>query len=281
MSRTPSRNREGMILINVLFVVAVAMIVVVMMVTTQDVAIDRTARFRDAAQATAYARAGEASVIVALRRDGVEAPDSDHPGEPWGAVEDRDVAIRGGRFSVTVADDQARFNLNSLRTGDLAAEALLARVLDALGLSGDLFEPILAHVRVSGPVESLEEFTIVGVDPDDIRTLSQLATVLPGETTINLNTADERLLAVIFDSPVTARLVDSARRRRGYLTPADLAALNAPAPPGTGFTSDFYTVETDMMIGTTRQRTASALRRRTSPAGVEVVVYGRQRLPAD
>jgi general secretion pathway protein K len=281
MSRMPFRDREGMILVNVLFVVAIAMIVVMMMVTTQDVAIDRTGRFRDAAQATAYARAGEASVIVALRRDAVEAPDSDHPGEPWGAVEDRNVAIRGGRFTVAVADDQARFNLNNLGAGDLAAEALLVRVLDALGLSGDLFEPILGHVRVSGPVESLEEFTIVGVEPDDIRTLSRLATVLPDETTINLNTADERLLAVIFDSPVTARLVDSARRRRGYLTPADLAALSTPVPPGTGFTSNFYTVETDMMVGTTRQRTASALRRRAGPAGIEVVVYGRQRLSAD
>jgi general secretion pathway protein K len=281
MSRTPFSDREGMILVNVLFVVAIAMIVVMMMVTTQDVAIDRTGRFRDAAQATAYARAGEASVIVALRRDAVEAPESDHPGEPWGAVEDRNVAIRGGRFSVTVADDQARFNLNNLGAGDLAAEALLVRVLEALGLSADLFEPILGHVRVSGPVESLEEFTIVGVEPDDIRTLSQLATVLPDETTINLNTADERLLAVIFDSPVTARLVDSTRRGRGYLTPADLAALNAPVPPGTGFTSNFYTVETDMMVGTTRQRTASALRRRAGPAGIEVVVYGRQRLSAD
>ena len=281
MTRTPSRNRKGMILVNVLFVVAVAMIVVIMMVTTQDVAIDRTGRFRDAGQATAYARAGEASAIVALRRDAAAAPESDYPGEAWGAVEDRDVAVRGGRFSLTVEDDQSRFNLNNLGAGDLVAEALLGRILAALGLSSDLLEPIVGHVRVSGPVESLEEFTIVGVDPDDIQTLSQLTTVLPGETTINLNTADERLLAVIFDSPVTARLVDSTRRRRGYLTPSDLAALNAPAPRGTGFTSDFYTVETDMLIGTTRQRTASALRRRTGPAGVEVVVYGRQRLPAD
>ncbi len=281
MTSPPSRDREGMILINVLFVVAVAMIVVMMMVTTQDVAIDRTARFRDVAQATAYARAGEASAIVALRRDAVEAPDSDYPGEAWGAVEDRDVAIRGGRFSLKVDDDQARFNLNNLGAGDLVAEALLGRILDTLGLSGDLVEPIISHVRVSGPVETLEEFTIEGVEPDDIQTLSQLATVLPDETTINLNTADERLLGVIFDSPVTARLVDSTRRRRGHLTPADLAALNAPVPRGTGFTSNFYTVETDMMIGTTRQRTASALRRRPGPGGVEVVVYGRRRLPAD
>jgi general secretion pathway protein K len=234
MTRPPSGDREGMILINVLFVVAVAMIVVMMMVTTQDVAIDRTARFRDVAQATAYARAGEASAIVALRRDAVEEPDSDYPGEAWGAVEDRDVVIRGGRFSLKVNDDQARFNLNNLGAGDLAAEALFERILVALGLSDDLLEPIISHVRVSGPVETLEEFTIVGVEPDDIQTLSQLTTLLPGETTINLNTADERLLAVIFDSPVTARLVDSTRRRRGYLTPADLAALNAPAPRGTG-----------------------------------------------
>jgi general secretion pathway protein K len=141
-SHHPS-GREGMILLNVLLVVSVAAIVVMLMVTSQDVAIDRTVRFREAAQAAAYVRAGEASVIVALRRDAAEAPASDHAREPWGAVEDRNVAIRGGRFSLKVQDDQARFNLNSIANGNPVARAHLARILQTLGLSKDLLDPVV------------------------------------------------------------------------------------------------------------------------------------------
>lgn len=278
-ARNPS-DRDGMILVNVLFVVAVAAMVVMLMVTSQDVSIDRTGRFREAAQAAAYARAGEASAVVALRRDAVEAPASDHPREAWGAIQDRDVAIRGGRFRLTVDDDQARFNLNSIGTGNPVAEARLARVLDALGLSRDLLDPIVTHARVSGAVANMDELRVVGVGPADIQTLSQLVTVLPRDTAININTADERLLAVLFDSPVTARLLASTRRGRGYLTPADLSGLNAFLPPGAGFTSNFFTVETEVVIGDTRQRIVSSLVRRAAPSGVEVVVYARRRLAA-
>ena len=273
-------GREGMILLNVLLVVSVAAIVVMLMVTSQDVAIDRTVRYREVAQATAYARAGEASVIVALRRDAAEAPASDHSREPWGAVEDRNVVIRGGRFSLKVHDDQARFNLNSIGAENLVAQARFARVLEALGLSKDLLNPVVTYVSASSPVENLDELLVVGLQPADIGTLSQLVTVLPRDTAININAADERLLAVLFDSPVAARLLVLKRQRRGYLTPADLSGLNAFLPPGTGFTSSFFTVETEVQVGETRQRTASSLVRRTGPSGMEVVVYARQKLSA-
>lgn len=269
-----------MILVNVLFVVAVAAIVVMLMLTSQDVAIDRTLRLRQAAQAGAYARAGEASAIVALRRDAIVAPQSDHPREAWAAIQDREVAIEGGRFSLQILDDQARFNLNSIGAGNLLAEIRLARILATLGLSPELALPIAGYVRASAPVSDLGELAVIGMRPDDISTLSALVTALPRDTTINLNTADERLLAVVFDSPVSARLLDSTRRSRGFLTPGDLSALNVSLPAGAGFTSDFYSVDAEVMVGETRQRILSALARRMGPTGPEVVVYGRQRLAA-
>lgn len=271
-------GRKGVILLNVLLVVSVAAIVVMLMMTSQDVAIDRTVRFREAGQARAYTRAGEASVIVALRRDAASAPASDHSREPWGAVEDRNVAIRGGQFSLKVHDDQARFNLNSIGTGNPVARAHLAQILETLGLSKDLLNPVVTHVSTSGPLTSLDALLLAGLRPADIETLSQLVTALPRETSVNINAADERLLAVLFGNPVTARLLASRRQDRGYLTPADLSALNAFLPPGAGFTSNFFTVETEVQVGETRQRTASSLVRRASPGGTRVVVYARQRL---
>ncbi len=269
-----------MILVNVLFVVAVAAIVVMLMLTSQDVAIDRAQRLRQASQAGALARAGEASAIVALRRDAIAAPQVDHPREAWAAVQDREVAIRGGRFSLMIQDDQARFNLNSIGAGNVVAETRLARILATLGLAPELAAPIAGYVRVSGPVSDLGELAIIGLRPDDIATLSALVTALPGDTAINLNTADERLLAIVFDSRVSARLLASTRRGRGYLTPGDLSALSVSMPAGAGFTSDFYSVDADVRVGETRQRIRSALARRSGLTGPEVIVYGRQRLEA-
>lgn len=278
-ARNPS-GRKGMILLNVLLVVSVAAVVVTLMMTSQEVAIDRTVRFREAAQARAYARAGEASVIVALRRDAVEAPASDHSREAWRAVEDQNVVIEGGRFGLKVRDDQAFFNINSIGAGNPLARARFARVLESLGLSDQILNPVVSYVSTSGPLANLGELRVVGLRPADIETLSQLVTALPRETAINMNTADERLLAVLFDSPVTARLLASRRQRLGYLTPADLSGLNTLVPAGAGFTSNFFTVETEVQVGETRQRTASSLVRRASPAGAQVVVYSRQRLSA-
>ena len=278
-TRDPS-GRKGMILLNVLLVVSVAAIMVTLMMTSQEVAIDRTVRFREAAQARAYTRAGEASVIVALRRDAVEASASDHAREAWRAVEDQNVVIEGGRFSLKVRDDQAFFNLNSVGSGNPLARARFARVLEALGLSDQILDPIVGYVSATGPLANLGELRVVGLQPAEIETLSQLVAVLPRETAININAADERLLAVLFDSPVTARLLASRRQRLGYLTPADLSGLNTLVPAGAGFTSNFFTVETEVQVGETRQRTASALVRRASPAGAQVVVYSRQSLSA-
>ena len=62
-------DREGMILLNVLLILAVASVAVLVMVTSQDIEVQRSTRRRDAAQAGAYARAGELSAITGLRRD--------------------------------------------------------------------------------------------------------------------------------------------------------------------------------------------------------------------
>ena len=273
-------SRRGMILINVLFVVAVAATVVMLMVTSQDVAVDRTLRLRQASQAGAYARAGELSAVTALRRDAIQAPGADHFRETWAQVQDDDVQIAGGRFSLKVEDAQSRFNLNSELARSPVGHDRLARILGALGLSPDLAVPITTYVRVAGPLSSLSDLQIIGMSPADIATLSQMVTALPGDTGININTADERLLAVLFDSPVTARLLMTTRNQRGYVTPNDLAALSASLPPGVGSRSDFYVVTTEVTVGETRQRMVSRLVRKRGVAGPQVAIYARQRTAA-
>lgn len=268
-------DRAGVILLNVLFIVAVSATVVMLMITAQDVAVDRTLRLREAAQASAYARAGELSARVALKRDAIQAPGVDHPREPWADVEDEDVAIAGGRFSLRVTDAQGRFNINSLIGGNVTALARLSAILAAAGLSPDMLAPIATYVRFAGPVADVDQLALV-MSPQQQAALSAYVTALPLDTAVNINTADERMLAVLFN-PVAARLLMTTREQRGYLTQQDLAGASVILPAGAGYTSDFYIVETDVTVGDTHQRLVSGLMRRRTETGVEVLAYTRTR----
>ena len=97
------RDREGMILLNVLLVMAVASVAVLVMIVAQDIQVQRGTRLRDAAQASAYARAGELSAVTVLRRDALTAAASDNLTEPWAQIGQEAIAVPGGRFSASSA----------------------------------------------------------------------------------------------------------------------------------------------------------------------------------
>ena len=283
-SRRPGSReaRSGLILVNVLFIVALSALVVLLMVSSQADAIDRTVRLHEASQAGVIARSGELSAVTALRRDVVTAPETDNTAEPWAAIQEQDIAIEGGTFSLTITDDQARFNLNTVANGGLVTEDRLGKILAAGGLRPTLRTPIIALVRASGPLSDLDQLTAVGLTLTEIAVLRAFITVLPLDTGINLNTADERMLAVLFDSPMTAgQLVRTRQRNRGALTPQDLARQNIYAPPGVGFTSNFFQVTSEVQVGETRQRIVSSLIRQSGRRGPEVLVYARRRTAAD
>lgn len=119
MRRRPRRaDRQGMILLNVLIVVAIAAAAVTVMIVAQDIEVRRSIRLHDAAQAQAYGRAGELSAIVALRRDALTAPTIDTMSEPWAQIGQQAIAIPGGEFALSIVDEQARFNVNAVTQGD-------------------------------------------------------------------------------------------------------------------------------------------------------------------
>ena len=112
-----------MILVNVLVALALGAALVTLMLTSQDDAIDRARRAGAAAQAEALALGAETSVLVALRRDMVEAPETDSYGEPWAQAAQAEVELETGRFAVTIHDAQAGLDLNGLRDGRARAGA--------------------------------------------------------------------------------------------------------------------------------------------------------------
>lgn len=273
MARRP--DREGMILLNVLLVVAMASVTVLIMVAGQDIEIQRSARLRDVAQAGAYARAGELSAVTSLRRDGIVAAGTDNLAEPWAALGQTPVAVPGGRFALTIEDEQARFNLNGMVNADPAAISLFQRIGEAAGLAPETLIRIATVVRVAGPLSDSRLLVAAGVTRDEIALLEPFTTLLPPAALLNVNTVDETLLALVLRDPAAARTLIRQRDRVGYLTPAELAGAGVSST-GLGFTSDHFRTVTAVTVGDVDQVVTSRLSRTRGAGRVDVTVVGRR-----
>ena len=251
-----------MILINVLLFVAIASAVLLLMITAEEEALHRSTRFADAAQARAAALGGELSAVVALRRDALVAPESDNATEAWAKVAQHDVAIRGGRFDLQIADASDRFNINLLMKNDPAALALAGRIAGAAGLSDDLIGQLVAYVRIAGPISDLDPLRAAGLPPRTLVRLRALITSLPVDSRINLNSVGEDLLAIMLNDPVASHALVALRARKGYLVPEDLLLQHVSPPPLASYRSDLFRVHARIRIGNTAQQLTSLIVRR-------------------
>lgn len=278
------RNAEaGVVLINVLVILALTASVVYAMISLSELAITRSQRFSAAGQAQALISAGEASAITALRRDMIEAGQADHTGEAWAQIGQTPVPIEGGTFALRIEDAQAQFNLNSLQGSGALGLQILQRLVTALEMPPDVTARIAARLAQPAPLERLSDLVAeAGLTPDEVALLADLVTVLPGSTPININTAPPDLLSALANNPVQARQLEGIRTRNGFLTPDDVTAVQLILPPGVGYASRFYWVTVTVEVDATRQTLRSLLQRRAGQGGRPVVLVierDRARVP--
>jgi len=262
---TPRSDEQGMILLNVLMFVAIASGLVLLMINREELALDRGIRTAEAARALAAARGGELSAVIALRRDGEEAPDADFAAEPWGKVGQTEVPIDGGSFALAIADAEGRYNINNVRSGEAGQVILFQTIAREIGLADEQITAAIEYVRLMGPVTDLRPLRMIGVDPKLQAQLERMVTALPTETTINLNAVDPELLAILVHDRVVAERLAAARKRKGFLDASDLAAENATMPWGTSFNSSSFWIHSRARIGTTTQELATLVQRRRDP----------------
>jgi general secretion pathway protein K len=267
MSRANDPREQGMILINVLMMVAIAAGLVLLMINREGLALDRGLRTREASRALATVRGGELSAIVALRRDGDTSPGQDYPGEPWGSLTASGAPIEGGTFDLAISDAEGRFNVNNVRSGEAASLIMFQTIARTVGLRDDEMDICIQLIRLSGPVTDLRPLRGIGLDPLVVDRLERLVTALPGVTTINLNAADEEMLVLLFRDEFAVRRLVEQRKRRGYITAADLAAEKLTLPWGVSFRSTSFWVRTRATIGGTTQQSATLLKRRWNERG--------------
>ena len=277
MREQRKRNQRGMILINVLVIVMLATAVLAVMLASEDDDVDRGFALRSAAQAMATARGAELSAVAALRRDLASGSTADTLGEPWANIADRNARIPGGSFSFAVTDAQSRFNINNLMRGDVTARDNFTKIAASAALPEDTAETIVRLLPFAGPLDSLSQLRMAGVSDSQLRRLALLCTALPSPSDVNVNTAPEALLAILFGNEATARSVGVMRARAGGVTRDSMMAGSILMPPGVDVSSQYFWSRSKVTIGDTSQQLTSLLVRRQLDGQPEVVAIRRWR----
>ncbi len=188
-----------------------------------------------------------------------------------------ETRIDAGTFALTITDAQARFNLNSLPNSGEVGPQILTRIAEGLGLPEAVPPRILARMALANPLRRIEDLVPeAGLEMAEVDALRPLITALPQRTDININTAPDALVSALTANPVQAAGVLSLRNRRGFLTPADLAAAEVVLLPGVGFTSQYFEVVVRVTVGAVSQSQRSLLHRRQGANGApDVAVIAR------
>lgn len=272
---------SGVVLINVLVVLAIAGGLMFLLIATQEAALDRVARASDAAIAEQIALGAEASVVDALRRDLDEAPDLDHLQEAWarGVIQD-EVILPTGKFSVQVVDLQAKFDVNQLAGASVVTLEFGRRLMRALDLPPETADQIARILGVTQGVEKLDDLGDFGVSAEALSALAPYVGALPVSGTINLNTVDPFLLAVMLQNRGQAAQLIRLRTGRGYLTLADLNEANVIRPQNSGLVSNAYLVVVQAQAGTARIKMETVVVR-TNLRGVKAVDITERRFVYD
>jgi general secretion pathway protein K len=258
---------DGVVLFNVLVIVAFMALVVMAMILMGDIAIARSQRFSEAGQATLFVTAGEQTALSVLQEDLASAPDTDHLREPWSQIAQERVQIEGGFFEVAIADAQGLYNLTNLRPATDFGTAptdtrLLATLVADLDLPADLPERIRQRMAEDPPVTALSDLDAAQVaTASEVAALAGVATVLPLPSTLNINTAPLPVLAALIGNAPQARILESIRSRKGFLTPADLSTARLLPDGRMGFTSAFFQVTVAVTVGQTEQIFTSLIHR--------------------
>ena len=276
MTRTKD---SGVILVNVLVALALGSALVVLMLTSQDDLIDRSRRAAALAQAQALAMGGETSVVIALRSDMQTAPETDHLAEPWALIQQAEVDVGAGRFSVSIHDAQSGIDLNGLGAGGISQQQVLARLVADLDLPPQTVTQIVNAVSRAGALRSLTD--IGELDPNTRAALAPHVSFLPDGGAVNLNTADAVVMGAVLRNRGAANRLITMRDKLGFITPADLRDLGLVGTNGAGFKSAVFDVTVTAQVDDVLVRLTSRIQRVQGLGWQDVRVIARRFGPDD
>jgi len=262
-------TQRGAALIMALLVVALATTLSSALLWRQDLWLRQVELQRDLAQTRLIARAGIEWAKAVLAYD-ARISGFDHAGEAW-AVEVPPTSAEGGQISGEMSDEQGKWNLNNLLSGDgrinarslevfthllrslqlpAALAASLADWLDtdsepsADGAEDSTYlaasPPYRGANRALSDVDGL--LRVRGFDAETVERLRPHVSALPGYHRVNLNTAGPVVLAAVLSDLSPAELAQLVAARSA-IPFKDLTDLRSRLPE-LGSTANLEHVDT-------------------------------------
>ena len=227
-------TQRGIALLTAVLVLALAAIAATSIAANHQLSIRRTENAVFGSQAWSYLQGGESWVKVILARD-LDDSDTDHAGESW-ATTLPPLPLPGGYISGAISDEQGKINVNNLVVGNEfdpltrtrmqrlfslleQDETLVQAIIDWIdpdveaippnGAEDDYYtgleQPYLASNQAMSHISELR--LVKGFTQEIYAIVSPYLTALPSATAININTAQDVVIASL--SPEIS--IDSAQ----------------------------------------------------------------------
>lgn len=302
--RRPGVARQrGLALVTAMLIVAIVASLAASLSLGQQVWMRQAQNINDRAQADKVSQAALQWAMLILLEDAKKHPATDDLSEDW-AKALPPLTVEGGAMTGRIRDAQGRFNLNSLlRAGKPSTPDMnvYRRLLQSLSLNDSLLLDSLldwmdgdGEARATGAedtyyltlqppyraanqrLESLDELRLVrGYDAGIVEKLRPYVSVLPTATSININTADARVLSALFAQlpQSTAQQLVEQRAKNPFKSKDELARRAALAPEAEldiGVTSAYFYVHVDTLFGRL-QRSRRILVQRGGPQGIDTL----------
>lgn len=259
-------RQQGVALVSVLLIVAIATVMAVTMVREQQSAIQTARGYLARGQAMQYALGGEELARQILYEDFAEGTGRDHLTEVW-ANPELQFEFEEGEVNLMITDLQGLINLNSLADANPGRELSRQRLVNLL-LAVSIDQTLVDRVqdwidedtgnrpggaedfdylaldppyRTSNqPLASVTELRLMGLPPEQSAQLMPWITALPTpEAPLNINTAPPGVLQSLSPSltfAVAESLAITRDEQEGFETVE--AFLQAPELAGLGIQGD-------------------------------------------
>lgn len=273
------RQQQGIALISILLVVAIATVLAVSMVREQQASIQVTRGFLGRGQASQYALGGEELARQILFEDFSSGTGMDHLLEVW-ADPELHFEFEEGEVHLTITDLQSLINLNGLSERNPSQNITRQRMLNFVntlgidpsvvdrmsdwidgdtsirGAGAEDFEYLLlkpAYRTGNAPMTDVSEVWLLGLAPEMTSQLLTVLAALPApEAAININTAGPQVMQALASGlsyEAAQVLIQRRNENEGFetvemfLQTPELAGLGI-VDDGLGVQSAFFEIRT-------------------------------------
>ncbi|NWA00389.1 general secretion pathway protein GspK [Pseudomonas gingeri] len=268
-------QQRGVALITVLLIMALALLLTASLLRSHHLTLHSSTRHIHQVQLRQWAFAVEDWAAQLLRNTELTASRNINLAQEWArppvafAMADADVRLE-------IEDLAGRFNLTPLLRPGKADEIILARWARLLQLL-DIPPIDLAPLRGTEIRDPSQLRLLPGVDKVGLQRLLPWVVLLPGDATLNINTAGATLLSTLEGlSAIEAQALVQQRPAEGYPDAGAFALASGLqgrgiASHGLGVDSRWFRVAVDVSAGRSRLRLVSDLERDPKTHRVRVV----------